>query len=426
MRQFFLLCGCIFTVFVAKAQISLDNCQRLAKEHYPAIRQYDLIRQSEQYTLSNISRGWLPQLSLSAQATLQSEVPSLPEMFGDMLSLQGVDMIGISKDQYKISLDLYQPIWDGGRSKVESQIAKTEALEQIYTTDVEFYELKKRISELFFGILLCEEKITQSSLTIELLESNLEKLRSYRRNGIAMQSDVDIIEAHLLSAKQQLTQLEATKAVYRQMLDIFLGGKLGTQSLIRPDISLPKEGEILRPELSLLEAKTQRLSLQEKALNVPNFPQFGLFANGFYGYPGFDFFKSMTSSDWSFNAMVGVKMSWNISSFNTKANSKAKIRTAKQQIETQKDIFLFNTQMQIAKQRGDIERLEKMIENDRKIIALRHSVRQAAESKLRNGVINTDDLLNRITEEASARAALSVREIELLKTIYELKHTINK
>ncbi len=426
MRQFFLLCGCIFTVFVAKAQISLDNCQRLAKEHYPAIRQYDLIRQSEQYTLSNISRGWLPQLSLSAQATLQSEVPSLPEMFGDMLSLQGVDMIGISKDQYKISLDLYQPIWDGGRSKVESQIAKTEALEQTYSTDVEFYELKKRVSELFFGILLCEEKITQSSLTIELLESNLEKLRSYRRNGIAMQSDVDIIEAHLLSAKQQLTQLEATKAVYRQMLDIFLGGKLGTQSLIRPDISLPKEGEILRPELSLLEAKTQRLSLQEKALNVPNFPQFGLFANGFYGYPGFDFFKSMTSSDWSFNAMVGVKMSWNISSFNTKANSKAKIRTAKQQIETQKDIFLFNTQMQIAKQRGDIERLEKMIENDRKIIALRHSVRQAAESKLRNGVINTDDLLNRITEEASARAALSVREIELLKTIYELKHTINK
>lgn len=48
---------------------SLEECRRLAREHYPAIRQYDLISQSEKYNLSNAAKAWLPQLSLSARAT---------------------------------------------------------------------------------------------------------------------------------------------------------------------------------------------------------------------------------------------------------------------------------------------------------------------------------------------------------------------
>ena len=66
------------------------------------------------------------------------------------------------------------------------------------------------------------------------------------------------------------------------------------------------------------------------------------------------------------------------------------------------------------------------LDADDRIVQLRRAVREAAESKLRNGVIDTNDLLRKITEEATAATARSAREIELVKTIYELKHTINR
>ena len=131
-------------------------------------------------------------------------------------------------------------------------------------------------------------------------------------------------------------------------------------------------------------------------------------------------------SDWSWNAMVGVKMSWNFGAYYTKKNSLNKLRTAKHQIDVQRDIFLFNTQLQTTEESGDITRLRKALADDDRIVQLRRSVREAAESKLRNGVIDTNDLLRKITEEATAATARSAREIELIKTIYELKHTINR
>ena len=41
-------------------------------------------------------------------------------------------------------------------------------------------------------------------------------------------------------------------------------------------------------------------------------------------------------------------------------------------------------------------------------------------------VENLDLEADKITEEATAATARSAREIELVKTIYELKHTINR
>ena len=135
-------------------------------------------------------------------------------------------------------------------------------------------------------------------------------------------------------------------------------------------------------------------------------------------------FTDITNEDW--NAMVGVKMSWNFGAYYTKKNSLNKLRTAKAQVEVQRDIFLFNTRLQTTEENGDIARLRKALADDDRIVALRRSVREAAESKLRNGVIDTNDLLQKITDEATAATARSAREIELLKSIYELKHTLNR
>ena len=155
-------------------------------------------------------------------------------------------------------------------------------------------------------------------------------------------------------------------------------------------------------------------------------PRFSAFAQGYYGYPGLDMFKGMMSSEWTLNGIVGVRMSWNIGAFWTKKNTLQSLRTAREQVEVQRDIFLFNTQLRTTQEEGEIARLRDAVADDERIAELRRSVRMAAESQLANGVIDTTDLLRKITDETTAVLNKNTHEIELLQAAYKLKHTLNQ
>lgn len=404
---------------------TLEECQQLACDHYPEIRQYDLIRQSEQYDLSNAARSWLPQVSFSAQATWQNRVPEFPSALSGMLDQAGVSLRGLDKDQYKVALEVNQTIWDGGQSQADRRVIEATADEHRQATEVDLYAVKGRVNDLYFGILLLEERLGQTDLTIALLQSNLDKVRSLVTNGVAMQTDADVVEAELLSVQQQRVQIEASRASYRRMLELFIGQRLA-ERLERPELVGAVSGESARPELAWIDAQQERLAAQELSVKSATRPRFGVFAQGYYGYPGLDYFAGMVSTDWTWNALIGVKMSWNFGAYYTKKNRLSNLRVAKQQLDIQRDVFLFNTDLQVAEEQGNISRLRRALADDDRIVALRRSVREAAESKLRNGVIDTNDLLRKITDEASARSARSLREVELLKAIYELKYTINR
>lgn len=404
---------------------TLEACQQLACDHYPEIRQYDLIRQSEQYDLSNAARSWLPQVSFSAQVTWQNRVPEFPSALSGMLDQAGVSLRGLDKDQYKVALEVNQTIWDGGQSQADRRVIEATADEHRQATEVDLYAVKGRVNDLYFGILLLEERLGQTDLTIALLQSNLDKVRSLVTNGVAMQTDADAVEAELLSVQQQRVQIEASRESYRRMLELFIGQRLA-ERLERPELVEAVSGESARPELAWIDAQQERLAAQELSVKSATRPRFGVFAQGYYGYPGLDYFAGMVSTDWTWNALIGVKMSWNFGAYYTKKNRLSNLRVAQQQLDIQRDVFLFNTDLQVAEEQGNISRLRRALADDDRIVALRRSVREAAESKLRNGVIDTNDLLRKITDEASARSARSLREVELLKAIYELKYTINR
>lgn len=421
----------LLTLYVAALALgagaqSLDECRRLAREHYPEIRQYDLISQTEQYNLSNAARAWIPQVALSGQATYQSATPTYPEAFNTMLQANGIQMAGINKDQYKVAVDISQHIWDGGKSKADKAIAEAEAAEQRSRVDVSLYDLQSRVDNLYFGILLLDERKAQTEAMIEVLASNLARLQIYYKNGIAMQADVDAVEAELLTARQTLSQVEWSRTSYRRMLEVFIGQKLTSEKLERPAMRQLQSRTSARPELSLFEAQENKLAAQRKAINTSIMPRFSAFAQGYYGYPGLDMFKSMVSPKWTPNAIVGVRMSWNIGAFYTKKNNLEKLNITEKQIAVQRDVFLFNTQMQTMQDDGEIARLQKALEDDVRIVELRRSVRMAAESQLENGVIDATDLLRKITDETSASLAHSTHEIELLQATYRLKTTLNQ
>ena len=425
MKQTILLSVMMLTALVAQAQ-TLEECCRLAREHYPEIRQYDLIAETEQYNISNAARAWIPQVVLSGQATYQSATPTYPEAFNQMIAANGLDMSGVRKDQYKVVIDVSQNIWDGGQSKANREIAEAEATEQRSQVDASLYDLQSRIQNLYFGILLLDEHVAQTEILIEVLDANLNRMCTYYKNGVAMQSDVDAVEAELLTAHQALSQVEASRASYRRMLEVFIGQSLTDKTLTRPAMVEVASRTSAHPKLVMFDAQTDRLAAQRKAITASTMPRFSAFAQGYYGYPGLDMFKSIVSAKWTLNAVVGVRMSWNIGAFYTKKNNLNKLDVAERQISVQRDIFLFNTQMQSTQDDGEIARLRSALEDDNRIVELRRSVRMAAESRLENGVIDATDLLRKIADETTATLNRSTHEIELLQATYRLKTILNQ
>lgn len=405
---------------------TLEECHRLAKENYPEIKRYELIDKSEQYNIKNALMAWAPQINISGQATYQSATPTYPEVFDAFLALSGIDMLGIDKFQYKAAIDVNQTIWDGGYSKANLDIAKADAKAERKQNEIALYDLQSRVNDIYFGVLVLEERKAQTENLIEILESNLNRMRVYQRNDIAMQSDVDAIEVELLSAKQNLAQITSSLKSFRQMLEIFIGQKLKDEKLQRPAMIQIANQTSNRAELQLFDLQKEKLFSQRKVINSSLMPHFSLFGQVYYGYPGLDMFKSMIENSPDLNAIAGIRMSWNLGGFYTRKNSLNKISIAERQIEIQKDVFLFNTSLQLSQNNSEIERLKQALEDDEKIIDLRRSIRIAAESKMENGLIDATELLQKINEESISLINRSQHEIELLQNIYKIKQTLNQ
>lgn len=411
----------------ADAQLTLDECQQMASDNYPLLQKYDLVRQTTEYTIKNIQRGYWPQLSLGGQVSYQSEVTDLPDVLSHLLSESSPNYKGMAKDQYQIALDLNQVIWDGGHIKARRDLAASDAEVQVAQADVEMYAIRSRVNELFFGILLLDEKIRLNETLQTLLLDNCRMLETRKMHGTAMESDVDVMRAEYLEARQDLTALRSMRKSYRQMLAIFIGKDTASViNLQKPAASLPQTFDNRRPELNLYAMQMQQTEAQSRLLNVGLRPKLSLFAQGVYGCPGYDMFDSMFDHDLKLNGIVGIRFSWNIGRLYTFKTDKHKLELTRKQIETAREIFLFNNNLQSVREREAVNQYHQMMEEDSDIIRLRTSVRQAAEAKLQHGVIGVNDLLQEITKENRARIDHSLHEMEMLKNIYELKHTINQ
>jgi outer membrane protein TolC len=288
------------------------------------------------------------------------------------------------------------------------------------------YAVDRQVEEIYFGILLMQEQQDLLEDMTERLENNLSHLNAMVENGMATQADADELEVQILKTNQNLVQVKSREHAFRKMLSLLVGEDLSGSTLPMPVSAEPLEQTPLIPELKLYDSQIELLQAQNSMLNVSLMPKFGLFAQGYYGYPGLDMFGSMASSKWSINGIVGVQMTWNISSFYTVKTSRRQITNSIDRIKMTKDVFLFNNQLQKEQESAEIQRIRDVLKYDDEIVSLHSRVREAAEARLQEGVIDTFSLLNKISEETSAKIARSTHEIELIKAIYDLKHTLNR
>lgn len=408
---------------VAQAQ-TLEECQQAAEKNYPVIKQYGLIAQTTELTVKNIQKGWLPQITASAQTTYQSDVVSWPENMQRMYQQMGLDMKGLTKDQYKIGVDLQQIIYDGGAIGSQRSIARQEGKVQEAQTEVNLYQVRKRVNEMYFSLLLLDEQIRLNDDVKALLLSSEKKLADMVKGGTAATSDFDNVKAERLSVAQQNESLKSQRQMLQRMLSIFCGIEVNNPE--KPAAVEASASASNRPEIRLFDNQLKLAEVQEKALNTKLRPTLGLYAQGYYGYPGLNMFEDMISRKWSLNGIVGIKLSWNVGALYTHKNDKAKLKAQRELIENAREVFLFNNNMEQIQQTENVSRYRTMMQGDDEIIALRTNVRKAAESKLAHGIIDVNSLLREINNENAAKTQQAIHEIDMLKEMYNLKYTNNE
>ena len=409
-----------FLLYVAGAyaQITLEECQRKTQDNYPLVHQYGLVEKTKEYNLENAAKGYLPQFALSAKASYQSDVTEIP------VKLSGVDLKGLPKDQYQVMLELQQKIWDGGGIRMQKKQTIAEAEVEKEKLNVDMYALNDRVNDLYFGILLLDEQIKQNTLLQDELERNYRQITAYVENGIANQADLDAVKVEQLNTKQKRIDLVSSRAAYLKMLSLLVGEALSPETVLEkpvPQSTVSAVSEIRRPELALFDAQGAGLQVQEKALNVRHLPQFGLFVQGAYGNPGLNMLKNEFSPYY----MAGVRLSWNFGSLYTLKNDRRVIEKKRQQLDNNRDVFLFNTRLEMTQQDQAIHSLEKQMRDDDEIIRLRTNIRKAAEAKVANGTLTVTEMLRELTNESLARQSKTMHEIQRLMGIYQLKYTIN-
>lgn len=404
---------------------TLEECHHAAAENYPLIQQYNLIGKTTELTVSNIGKGWLPKITASAQATYQSDVTAWPDAMRSMMQQMNMEMKGLRKDQYRIGIDIQQTVFDGGAIKSQKEIARQQAQVEHAQNEVSLYAVHQRVNDMYFAILLLNDQILLNKDLQTLLEGNEQKLASMVKHGTAAESDLQNVKAERLNAIQQQTNLESQRRALLSLLSTFCG--IEVKEAVKPSVSdnLPVEQAGIRPELKVIDARLRLADAQEKALDASLLPKLGIFAQGFYGYPGYNMFEDMMSHDWSWNGMIGARLTWNIGALYTRKNDKARIHLQREMNDVQRNVFLFNNRLEQQQHDEDMSRYRRLMADDKEIIELRSSVRKAAESKLSHGIIDINDLLRELNAENAAKLQQSIHEIQMQKAIYDQKITKN-
>ena len=421
-RQFFIMMMCIATAQIGQAQsLTLQDCKQLAHDNYPAIKQYDLIAQTRDYTIENAAKSWLPQISATINGLAFTDVLDV----SSQMQQAGLSM---HKQMAAGNIMINQTIYDGGRIKAGKQVTAAQAEVQKQQLDVSLYDLNQRIEQLYFGILTIDEQMKQTRLLQSDLALSNKSITSMIKGGIANQTDLDAVNVEQVKSQQTLDAQQSSRAAYLQMLGYFIGKKLGDATTLQtPATTLSDAGNrtesglgsttddnILRPELSYYTAQSKLTEAQQKQLDSKLLPTISAFGIGMY---------HTTVSDMMKNGMLagGVTLSWNIGALYTRKNDLKKLEIQRQQIESQRSTFLFNNHLQDESTNGNIVTLRKQLAQDDKIVSLRERIRSMSEKKVQLGTESVNEMLRDINAVSEARQQQALHQIQLIKEIYAQK-----
>lgn len=391
--------------------LKLEDCYALAEENYPLSKKRDLIAKSSEYTIDNIAKGYYPRFDVFGQVTYQSDVTQLP------FRPPGIEVPILKNDQYRAYAEVNQLIYDGGNLKQQKELIEKQTKVSEQQLKVDLYAVKQRITELYFGILVFDEQLRQNDLLKNDITIGMKTVEAQLVNGTAFRSNLDLLKAEYLKADQIAVGIRNYKKAYLDMLGLFINLELHPDTQLETPQNIVNSLEIKRPELELFNYRNESLELTKKSIEIANLPKFNFFVQGGAGNPGLN----MLEVGWKAYYIGGIRMNWSLTGLYTDKKQKQIIDINKEQLEVDKEVFLFNTNQSVKQQNAEITKLEEYLVSDNEIISLRNNVKKAALAQLENGVIDSSDYLREVNEENTAMQNKIIHETDLLLAKYRQK-----
>lgn len=397
------------------SNLSIEECYMLARENFPLIKKYDLIRKSSGFSLQNVSKLYLPQLAVSGQASYQSQTINFSEVIP---SIPGVNFPSLSKDQYKIQADISQVIYDAGDINNQKAAIKANLAVQEQNIEVNLREVNDRVNQIYFAVILMDEQLKQNEIRKSELQSQLNKTQAALANGTSFRSSADQLKAELINVDMNSIEFRSNKAAYLEMLSILIDKKVDTETKLQMPGEKVISSEINRPELKFYDLQKQLYDVEERKLQSAYTPKVSAFFQGAYGRPTLNIIKN-EFGPWF---VTGLRLNWNLGSLYSLKNNKQNLHINRQNVDVDKEIFLYNTNLTLSQQRGDIQKFRDLIEQDKAVIQLRESVKKSSLAQLENGVITVHEYISQLNSENTSRQTMILHTIQLLQAEYKHNH----
>lgn len=397
----------LFTLLVyqfsnAQHIVTLENCYALAIQNYPLAKQSELLTQKSAFETASLNTAKLPKIDLNAQATYQSEVTGLPIPLPNVTPL--------NKDQYRATLDMNQLIYNGGLIDSNIKLKAIQTQTQQQQVAVNLHSIKTRINQLYFSILLAQERKLILNSKQDQLASKIKEVKSGVKFGLLLPASEQVLEAENLKIKQQLRETELDKNRLLANLSELIAVPLDEKTIFeKPMVALANDAAISRPEIELFALQNQQISSSKELISKNKLPKINAFGTAGYGNPGLN----MLNNSFQTFYMVGLKANWNVWDWDKTKKDKEALSVSESIIATEKETFLLNTHMQLEEIQTEINKLEEALKTDQEIVSLRESVAKSSDAQLKNGVITSSDYLVEFSHLYESQINQKTHQIQL-------------
>lgn len=388
-------------ITIAQRNLTLEECYELAKKNYPLAKQSVLINEKSNFEIESANKAKLPKVDLNAQATYQSQVIQLP------ISIPGFQPL--NKDQYRATLDVNQILYNGGIINANAKLKKAQSKTQEQQVEVTLYQLKSRINQYFFSILLLQEKTNLLLSKKELLLTKIQEVKSGVKYGAILPASELVLEAEMLNVKQQLTEIKFQKKTLVENLSELTFSKIDSEiTLVQP---LPKVAVSAkkRPEIIYFDLQRDQIDVSKEVIGKSLLPKLNAFGQAGYGNPGLN----MLDNSFQTFYLVGVKANWTVFDWGKNKKDLSALDISKDIIESERESFILNNTIESQQALNDISKIEELLFSDQELIEIREKILKSANSQMVNGVITASDYLTEFIKLFEAKNVLKTHQVQL-------------
>lgn len=400
--------------YIANAQqLELENCLAEVNKNYPLLQQKNIEEEINLISNKLNKTTWLPQISANGQATYQSDVTTLN------IPVQGFLVEPLSKDQYKLVLDVNQTLYDGEISKLKSDLQNLSSQINNSKVDIEIRNVMQQTQKYFFNALLAQENITIWATTQNEIQLRIKIQESGVKYGSVKQSQVDILKVELLKIDQKIIEIKSAKKTAIEIIALFSGLMINENTILKTPNQYATSAIDFGKRTEFKNYEFQKESIDKNyQLTASNLlPKASLFGQGGYGRPGLN----QLSNEFKTYYIVGAKVKWEISSFFKNGKNKKISQYNKENIDVQKSVLEMNLKSQKTSFDNEISKLNELIEKDQNIIDLRIKISKVAASELDNGITTATNYLIEKNAEKQALQSLIIHQIQKINNQYDIK-----